>query len=235
MKPKFFWDKGGNNHILGYFVFVIQLLSHVWLWKPKNNSIPGFSVLHCLLGFAQTHVHGVDDAIQPSHPLLSPFLSCLQSFPASGSFPMSRLFASGGQSIGAWATASILPMNIQGWFPLALIGLTSLLSKGLSRVFSSTTVWSAQPSLWSSSHIRPWPLAATAKSLQSCPTLCNPIDGSQPGSPVPGILQARTLRCPWDFPGESTRAGCHCLLRLTSENPINQFCSWPIEENFTLQ
>ena len=76
------------------------------------------------------------------HPTIScsviPFSSCLQSFPASGSFPMSWLFASGGQSIGA--SASVLLMNIQGWFPLGLAGLISLLSKGLSRIFSSTTV-----------------------------------------------------------------------------------------------
>ena len=78
------------------------------------------------------------------HPTISsslvPFCSCLQSFPASGSFPMSRLFTSGDQSIGASASASVLPMNIQGWFPLGLTGLISLLSKGLSRVFSNTTV-----------------------------------------------------------------------------------------------
>ena len=77
--------------------------------------------------------------------------SCPQSFPASGSFPMSQLFASGGQSIGA--SALVLLMNIQGWFPLGLTGLISLLSKGLLRVFSNTTVWkhqsfSTQPSLW---------------------------------------------------------------------------------------
>ena len=85
--------------------------------------------------------------------------SWLQSFPGSGSFPMSCPFASGGQSIGA--LASVLPMNIQGWFPLGLTGLISLLSKGLSRVFSSTTVWKhqllgTQPSLWSISHIHTW-------------------------------------------------------------------------------
>ena len=82
-----------------------------------------------------------------------PFSSCLQSFPASGSFPMSWLFASGGQSIGAAASASVLPRNIQGWFPLGLTGWISLQSKGLSRVFSSTTVrkhqfFGTQPSLW---------------------------------------------------------------------------------------
>ena len=78
------------------------------------------------------------------HPTISssvvPFSSCLQSFPASGSFPMNQFFASGGQSIGVSASASVLPVNIQDWFPLGLTGLISLLSKGLSRVFSSTTI-----------------------------------------------------------------------------------------------
>ena len=81
------------------------------------------------------------------HPTFSssvtPFFSCPQSFPASGSFPMSWLFPSGGQSIGA--SASVLPMNIQGWFPLGLIGLISLLPKGLSGVFSSTASNSQYP------------------------------------------------------------------------------------------
>ena len=87
-----------------------------------------------------------------------PFSSCPQSLPASESFQMSQLFASGGQSIAASASASVLPMNIQGWFPLGLTDLISLQSKGLSRVFSSTTVgkhqfFSTQPSLWSNSQI----------------------------------------------------------------------------------
>ena len=85
------------------------------------------------------------------HPTISssfvPFSSCLQSLPASGSFPVSQLFASGNQSIGASASASVLPMNIQGWFPLGLTGLISLQSKGLSRVFSNTTVWSISSAL----------------------------------------------------------------------------------------
>ena len=90
-----------------------------------------------------------------------PFSSRLQSFPASGSFQMSQFFASGGQSIGAPASASVLPMNIQGWFPLGLTGLLFLQSKGLSRVFSNTTVqkhqfFGAQSSLWSNSHIHTW-------------------------------------------------------------------------------
>ena len=90
-----------------------------------------------------------------------PYTSSLQTFPASGSFPMSQFFASGAQSIGASVSVSVLSMNIQDWFLLEFTGLISLLSKRLSRVFSSTTVWkhlffSAQPSLWSSSHICTW-------------------------------------------------------------------------------
>ena len=90
-----------------------------------------------------------------------PFSFCLQSFPASESFPVSRLFASGGQSIGVSASASVLPMNIQDWFPLQLTGLISLQSKGVSGVFSNTTVrkhqfLSAQLSLHSNSHIHMW-------------------------------------------------------------------------------
>ena len=117
---------------------------------------PGFPVLHHLPEFAQTHVRRVDDAIQPTHPLSFPFSSCLQSFPASGSFLRRKFFTSGGQSIGA--SASVLPMNIQNLFPLRLTGLISLESKGLSRVFSNTTVqkhqfFGAQLSLCSNSHI----------------------------------------------------------------------------------
>ena len=88
------------------------------LCDPMDCSTPGFPVFHCLPKFAQTHVHWVDDAIQPSHPLLPPSPPAFRSFPASGSFPMNRFLASGGQSIGASALASVLQMNIQGWFPL---------------------------------------------------------------------------------------------------------------------
>ena len=97
------------------------------------------------------------------HPTISssvvPFCSCPQSFPASGPFPIYQLFTSGGKSIGA--SASVLPMNIQSWFPLQLTGLISLQSKGLSRVFSNTTAqkhqfFGTQPSLWSNSHICTW-------------------------------------------------------------------------------
>ena len=99
------------------------------------------------------------------HPTIlssvAPFSSCAQSFPASGSFPMSHLFASGGQGIGASVLASVLPNNIQDWFPLELTALIFLQSKGLSTVFSNTTVQKhqfsgTQSSLWSSSHIHTW-------------------------------------------------------------------------------
>ena len=92
-----------------------------------------FPIHHQLPEFTQTHVHWVGGAIQPSHPLSSlvPFSSCLQYFPASESFPMSQFFASGGQSIGVSALASVLPINIQDWFPLGWTGWVSLQSKGL--------------------------------------------------------------------------------------------------------
>ena len=126
------------------------------LCDPMNCSTPGLPDHHQLPEFTQTHVHWVGDAIQPPHPLLSPFR--LQSFPAWGSFQMSQFFTSGGQTIGVSASASILPVNIQDWFPLGLTGLISLLSKGLLRVFSSATVqkhqfFGTQISLWSNSYM----------------------------------------------------------------------------------
>ena len=111
---------------------------------------------------------GVHSNSHPSsrwcHPAISssviPFSSCPQSLPASESFPMSQLFVSGGQSIGVSASTSVLPMNIQDRFPLGMIGLISLQSKGLSRVFNTTVqkhqFFGAQPSLWSNSHIHTW-------------------------------------------------------------------------------
>ena len=128
------------------------------LCDPMDYSIPDFPVFHYL------SVCSNSCPLSPwCHPTISssvaPFSSCLQSFPESGSFSMSWLFASSGQSIGA--LASVLLMNIKDWFPLGLTGLISLQSKGLPRVFSSTTVrkhqfFSIQPSLWSNSHIHTW-------------------------------------------------------------------------------
>ena len=133
---------------------------YLTLCNLMDSSMPGFPVLHYLPELAQTHVHWVCDAIQTSHPLLSPLL--LPSiFPSISVFSNESLFASGGRSIGVSALASVLPMIIQDWFPLQLTGLITLLSKGLSRVFSNTTIqkhhfFSAQPSLWSNFHICTW-------------------------------------------------------------------------------
>ena len=131
------------------------------LCNPMNHSTPGLPVHHQLLECTQTHVHRVGNAIQPSHPLLSP------SPPAPNpsqhqSFPVSQLFTSGGQSIGVPASASVLPVNIQDWSPLGWTGWISLQSKGLSRVFSNTTVqkhqfFCTQLSSQSNSHIHTWP------------------------------------------------------------------------------
>ena len=135
-----------------------QWLSHVWLfttpWTVARQSSLSFTMSWSLLRLMSI------ESMMPfnsSHPLSSPSPPAPQSLPASGSFPMSQLFTWGGQSIGVSASASVLPMNTQDWFPLVLTDLISLLSKGLSRVFSSTTLWkhqffSAQPSLWSNSH-----------------------------------------------------------------------------------
>ena len=140
----------------------MQLLLCPTLRDPIDCRTPGFPVLDDLPELAQTHVHRVSDAIQPSHPLSSPSPPAFSLSQHQG-FLMSQLFASGGLSIGASASASVLPMNNQGWFPLGLIGLIFLQSKGLSRVFSNTTVqkhqfFSTQLSLWSKSHIHTWRL-----------------------------------------------------------------------------
>ena len=127
------------------------------LQPHELTSMPGYPVLHYVLKFAQTHVYWDSDDIQPSHFLL-PLLLLPSIFPSIGSFPMSQFFTSGDQSIGASASALVLPMNIQEWLPLEFTRLI-LQSKQLS-VFSSTTIqkhqFRAQPSLWSSSHIYTW-------------------------------------------------------------------------------
>ena len=129
-----------NKHLLDSVQFSsVQSLSHVWLCNPMNRNTPGLPVHHQLPEFTQTHVHRVGDAIQPSSSVV-PFSSCPQSLPASESFPMSQLFTWCGQSIGGSASASVLPMNTQDWSPLGWTGWISLQSKGLSRVFSNTTV-----------------------------------------------------------------------------------------------
>ena len=139
----------------------VQLISHVllfvtsWIAALQDSlsiQAPGAYSNSCPLS-------------QWCHPTISssviPFSSCLQSFPALGSFPMSQLFTSGGQSIGVSASTSVLPLNSQDWFPLGWTGWISLQSKGLSRAFSNTTVqkhqfFTAQFFLPSNSHIHTW-------------------------------------------------------------------------------
>ena len=148
-------------------VIVVQLLSCVRLFAAPRTAACraslSFTISWSLLKLMFIELMMDDDGWW-CHPTISssvaPFSSCPQSFPKSGSFSMSRFFTLGDKSIGA-SSASVLPMNIQNWFPLGLTGLISLHSKGLSRVFSSTTVqkhqfFSAQSSLWSNSYIHTW-------------------------------------------------------------------------------
>ena len=138
------------------------------LCDPMDCSMPGFPVFHYLPEFAQTQVHWVDDAIQPSHPLSSSSPPALALSQHQGLFQWVSSSHQSGWNIGASVSASFLPMNIQDWFSLGLTGLISLLSKVLSRVFSSTEVrkhqfFGAQPSLWSNSHICTWVLGKPRK------------------------------------------------------------------------
>ena len=144
----------------------VQLLSRVWPYGLQNARL-----LYFLL-FSRVCSNSCPSS-QWCHPTISssviPFSSCSQHFPASESFPMSWLFTSRGQSIGASASPSVLPMNIQGWFSLGLTDLISLQFTGVSRVFFSMTIWkhqffSTQPSLWSKFHIYTWLLVK----LQLC-------------------------------------------------------------------
>ena len=142
-------------------VFVVQLLSHVQLCDPMDCSMPGFPGLHYLLELGSDSYPFSWWCYLTISPTTALFSFYFQSFSASKSLPVSQLFISDGQSIGISASASVLPMNIQGWFPLGLTGLISLQSKGLSRIFSSTTIrkhqfFSTQHSLWSSYYICTW-------------------------------------------------------------------------------
>ena len=143
--------------ILVQFSLVIQ--SCLTLWDPKDCSTPGLPVHHQHPKFTQTHVHWVESVMPSNHLILCcPLLLSPLTFPSISSFPMSQFFASGGQSIGVSASASVPPMNIQDWFPLGWTGWIFLKSKELSRVFSNTTFqkhqfFSTQPSLYSNSHI----------------------------------------------------------------------------------
>ena len=122
---------------------VVHLLSRVWLsatlWTAVYQASLPSTISWSLLKFVSN-----ESVMLPNHLILCHPLFCLQFFPASGSFPMSQLFPSGGQCIEASASATVLPMRIQGWFSLGLTDLIFLLSKGLSRVFSSITIWKHQ-------------------------------------------------------------------------------------------
>ena len=126
------------------FQFNSVTQSCLTLCNPVNCSMSGFPFHYQLLELAQTHIHWVGDAIQPSHPLSSPFPPAFNLSQNQGFFffQMNQFFASGGQRIGVSVSTSVLPMNIQDWFPLGWTGWISLQSKGLSHVFSNTTVQS---------------------------------------------------------------------------------------------
>ena len=141
--------------------FVVQLLSHVWLvatpWTAACQAFLSFTISQSLLKFMS-----IQSVVPSNHLILcQPLLFLPLIFSSVRSFLISQVFTSGGQSIRASASASVLSMNSQGWFLLGLIGLISLQSKGLSRVFFNTTVqknqfFGAQHSLWSNSHINTW-------------------------------------------------------------------------------
>ena len=138
------WAKEEKTKILFQFIWTGIVVCSVTkscltICYSMHCSTPGIPVFQYLPEFAQTHVHWVSDTIQPSHPLLPPSLPALNlSLPQS--FPLSWLFTSGGQSIGISASASIIPMNTQDWSPLGKTVWIPLRSKGLSRVFSNTTI-----------------------------------------------------------------------------------------------
>ena len=164
------------------FGLIKYLRKNIWLFEGQFSWVfprAQFGSVQLLSMSDSLRPHGLQQHARPPCPSPAPgahsdsrptssssvvlFSSCLQFFPASGSFPMSQPFKSGGQSIGVSASTSFLPMNIQDWFPLGWTGWISLQSKGLSRVFSNTTVqkhefFSAQLSSQSNSHIHTWPL-----------------------------------------------------------------------------
>ena len=141
----------------------VQSLSHVPLFvtpRMQHTRLPCPSPTPRACSSARPSSRWCNTTISSSVILFS---SCLQSFPESGSFPMSQFFTPSGQSTGVSVSATVLPMNIQDWFPLGWTGWISLQSKGLSRVFSNITVqkhqfFGAQPSSQSNSHIHTWPL-----------------------------------------------------------------------------
>ena len=219
----FAWDTGVKSRYLIAFWLglgenIITFIPHIYNKKSViQNSSVQFShsvVSDSLQPHESQHARppcpsptpGVHSNSCPSsqwcHPAISssviPFSSCPQSLPALGSFPMSQLFASGGQSSGVSASASVLPMNSQDWSPLGWTRWISLQSKGLSKVFSNTTVQKHQFQTRKVLIVEPNKILSYFFKWEICiwtfPSpvhACDPIDGSPPGSSVPGILQAR--------------------------------------------
>ena len=147
-------------------VTVVQSLSHVcFLWPSWTVACQ--APLSCTISQTLLKFMPVEPMMRSNYlSSVASFTFCLQFWPASGFFPVDHLFRSGVQSTGASALASALPMNIQGWFPLGLVGLISLQSKGPSRVFFSITIWKHQffrilSYLWTNSHICAWLLEKT--------------------------------------------------------------------------
>ena len=177
---------------------MLFLITKSWstLCNPMNCSTLGFPILHYLPKFAQTHIQWVNDAIQPSHPLLPAYPPALNLSQHQGLFQWDSSSHQVAKVLDFQLQHSLEPMNIQGWFPLGLSGLISLLSKGLSRVFSSTAIWNhqffgIQPSFWSTlisiydywkNHSFDYMDLSSNQSLS--PTLCDPMNCSRPGLPV---------------------------------------------------
>ena len=236
----------------GFKIIVIQSPSWVWLfvnpWTAARQASLSFTI-------SQLKLMSIELVMPSNHLILvTPFSSCPKSFPVSESFPVSQLFKSGGQSIEA--SASVLPMNIQGRFPLRLTGLVSLLSKELSRVFSNTTVWkhqffSTQSSLrsnsWNSNCWHMTGLTLLLTTCSRCPQgqcrcsltqllFTQPVMSSsfQP----PGLQHARPP-CPSPSPGVCPSS--HSLLQwgrsaISSSDILFSFCplSFPASGTFPM-
>ena len=173
-----------------YFVIAVQSLSRVQLfvtlWTVARQASLSLNISQSLL-----KLMSIESVMLSNHLILCRPYSCLQSYAASGSFPMSRLVTSGGQSVGVSASGSVLPMNIQCWFPLGLTALISLLSKGLLRVFSSTTV----------QNFSGWTLT------NSYPTELNHEEGWTPKNWCFGtVCWRRLLRVPWTAKNQTSQS-----------------------------
>ena len=196
------WAFPGSYWAWGWVCAVLCLVTQSCpaLCDPMDGNMPDFLALHCLPGFAQTHVHWVNDAIQPSHSLMPPFPFGLNLSQHQVLFSASQLLTSGGQSVGTLASSNeysgLISFKID-WFDLLSVQLTlkSLLQH--HNLQTSILRW------WLALNCAVWLIGISikvyiyiyihAKSLHSCPTLCDPMGCSLPGSSVHGILQARVL------------------------------------------